>query len=187
MNKNVHEELVRIKQDIAWMKKIILESKQDQEQIGKMISDADEILQNKEIMVTDILRKHLSADIFHYFCTESLKVDYAVCQAWYETENRKLKRLRKESNSKAFCGLTMTLLSAISNIPVLKEGIQNLLSIIPTDNLERTLVSLTLVCALYTLKELKQLEKTDSDWQDLQALEKYFRTSSDGLKKKREL
>lgn len=88
---------------------------------------------------------------------------------------------------KISCSLTLTILSFFSNIPAIEAYIENLLTIIPKDNLEKGLLSVTLFCALYTLKLLKQLEKTDKDWQDIIELQEFFPTNVTTLKKKKEL
>lgn len=175
MEERIKEELKKLKQNINWEKQILIDSEIEQNQKMEMITLLQESVKQKEKIASSIERGHLSIDVFRYFLAEKTSgVNYAICHNWYEQEKETLQQERASLNKKVFLGLMMTFLSFGVNFEIIKNNIQSLLNMIPKDGIEKGLLSLTLLCALYTLQKLKQLEITDPDWKDIKALEEEY-------------
>ncbi len=188
MNENINEALHKLLQDIIWSNNILSKSEENEQRVLGIIKRLKEDVATKEEIASSIMRNHLSPMVYRYFLAEKTSgVNDAMCREWYETERFQLQTERKNQSMKISCSLTLTILSFFSNIPAIETYIENLLTIIPKDNLEKGLLSVTLFCALYTLRLLKQLEKTDKDWQDIKELQEFFPTNVTTLKKKKEL
>ena len=170
MNENINEALHKLLQDIIWSNNILSKSEENEQRVLGIIKRLKEDVATKEEIASSIMRNHLSPMVYHYFLAEKTSgVNDAMCREWYETERFQLQTERKNQSMKISCSLTLTILSFFS------------------DNLEKGLLSVTLFCALYTLRLLKQLEKTDKDWQDIKELQEFFSTNLTTLKKKKEL
>lgn len=189
MEEVIKKELEKLKQEIKWGNQILSASKIEQKKMDEMILFLEENMEKKENVASSISREHISVDVFQHFLSEKTSgVNFAICYNWYETEKELLKQERKTVTKNVLIGLIMTFLSFGANVPAIKENIQNLLSMIPEDGIEKGLLSLALICALYTLRKLKQLEITDPDWQDIKKLEEeYLAFYSAGPKKKKSL
>lgn len=189
MEERVKEELKKLKQNINWEKQILVDSEIEQNQKMEIITTLKKSVKQKEKIASSIERGHLSIDVFRYFLAEKTSgVNYAICHDWHEKEKKNLQQERSSLNQKVFIGLIMTSLSFGANFEIIKNQIQSLLNMIPEDGIEKGLLSLTLMCALYTLRKLKQLEITDPDWKDIKALEEeYLSFYTNGPKKKKSL